>query len=442
MLKFHFVQTFLRLAVGTVVLALMLRTWLVMGLVEPVTVAGSSMAPTLQGAHVSAICPQCNSPFEVGAQFAEKAPFADCPHCEKRHIPLAGLVLRPSDHLWIDRTAYQRRSPRRGDVVVLRNPEGGLQLCVKRVVGLPGETVELRRGDVWINRRPWAKSLDQQCAVRQLVHREGEPSCRWHAGDSAGWRWHCETWESVLDAENLAANLRHPHPALSREDGGESSRIGSRVQWQWLRYVHEGDKPITDALAYNAGLTRQLNLVNDLMLSCQLKVRGTGSFAIDFRDGQQTYRVALQLSDEMWKVYRDEVLVAETKLAFRTRRRLRDKGVLVELSNCDRQLLLAIDSQVALRYPLGDSSPPAATNQSIAVGVKNLGVLVQKLTLYRDIYYLPQAVGFRGQPPPAVLRLGSDEYYLLGDNSPISLDSRNWRAVSGRLLVGRPLGVR
>ena len=45
------VSSICRLAVGVALVALVTHTWLVMGLVVPVTVAGSSMAPTLNGAH-------------------------------------------------------------------------------------------------------------------------------------------------------------------------------------------------------------------------------------------------------------------------------------------------------------------------------------------------------------------------------------------------------
>jgi len=52
--------------------------------------------------------------------------------------------------------------PRRGDVVVIDRP-GERMLLVKRTVALPGETVEVRGGQVFINDRP----LDEPWATRQ-----------------------------------------------------------------------------------------------------------------------------------------------------------------------------------------------------------------------------------------------------------------------------------
>jgi signal peptidase I len=44
--------------------------------------------------------------------------------------------------------------PRRGDVVVFRWPGGRSQIWVKRVVGLPGDRIAMRNGQLWINGAP------------------------------------------------------------------------------------------------------------------------------------------------------------------------------------------------------------------------------------------------------------------------------------------------
>lgn len=46
------------------------------------------------------------------------------------------------------------RSPARGDVVVFRHPARPKETLVKRVIGLPGDQVEIRRGAVFINGLP------------------------------------------------------------------------------------------------------------------------------------------------------------------------------------------------------------------------------------------------------------------------------------------------
>jgi signal peptidase I len=44
-------------------------------------------------------------------------------------------------------------TPKRGDVVVFRWPGDRSQVWVKRVIGLPGDRVQVRQGQVWINGR-------------------------------------------------------------------------------------------------------------------------------------------------------------------------------------------------------------------------------------------------------------------------------------------------
>jgi signal peptidase I len=50
--------------------------------------------------------------------------------------------------------------PQRGDVVVFRWPGDPSQVWVKRVIGLPGERIAMRRGQVWINGKPAALAPD------------------------------------------------------------------------------------------------------------------------------------------------------------------------------------------------------------------------------------------------------------------------------------------
>jgi signal peptidase I len=57
----------------------------------------------------------------------------------------------PGDHILVNKTAFQRRAPDRGDVVVFRSPKDRRLNWVKRVVGLPGDTVEVKNNEVILN---------------------------------------------------------------------------------------------------------------------------------------------------------------------------------------------------------------------------------------------------------------------------------------------------
>jgi signal peptidase I len=62
-------------------------------------------------------------------------------------------TLHPSDRVLVNKLSYRLHDPRRGDVVVLKRIETNSQErdLIKRVVGLPGETIEYRDCQLFIN---------------------------------------------------------------------------------------------------------------------------------------------------------------------------------------------------------------------------------------------------------------------------------------------------
>jgi signal peptidase I len=60
-------------------------------------------------------------------------------------------TLHSDQRLVVEKVSYRLHGPRRGDIVVLKSPQQSSELLIKRVIGLPGETVEIRQGRVYIN---------------------------------------------------------------------------------------------------------------------------------------------------------------------------------------------------------------------------------------------------------------------------------------------------
>jgi signal peptidase I len=114
--QFAFPIRLLVLLVVTALLAVGLRAFVV----EPFWIPSESMEPTLHG----------------------------CAGCD-------------NDRLLVDRLSYHLHAVHRGDIVVFHRPPGvnaSEKVLIKRVIGLPGETVSGHDGKVWIGSRPLEES--------------------------------------------------------------------------------------------------------------------------------------------------------------------------------------------------------------------------------------------------------------------------------------------
>lgn len=74
------------------------------------------------------------------------------------YIPSDSMVptLKTNDRVIVNKLSYKLHNVHRGDIVVFKAPPGtdpGIKDLVKRVIGLPGETVEGKNGHVYINGR-------------------------------------------------------------------------------------------------------------------------------------------------------------------------------------------------------------------------------------------------------------------------------------------------
>ena len=60
-------------------------------------------------------------------------------------------VVQPGDRLIINRLSYLFCDPERGDIVMFANPDNEKKNYLKRIIGLPGEKLEIRAGLIYIN---------------------------------------------------------------------------------------------------------------------------------------------------------------------------------------------------------------------------------------------------------------------------------------------------
>jgi signal peptidase I len=110
---------------GAIAIVLAIKAWVV----NPYRIPSSSMEPTL--------------------------------HCAR---PASGCIARFSDRVLANRFIYHFRNPERGEIVVFDVPELAEARCgaggvfVKRIIGLPGDLWEEKRGFVYINGKRLAES--------------------------------------------------------------------------------------------------------------------------------------------------------------------------------------------------------------------------------------------------------------------------------------------
>jgi len=72
------------------------------------------------------------------------------------HIPSGSMVptLLVGDFILVDKVTYHLREPERGDVVVFLFPENRDVYFIKRIVGVPGDRIQVINGKLYINGKP------------------------------------------------------------------------------------------------------------------------------------------------------------------------------------------------------------------------------------------------------------------------------------------------
>jgi len=416
-------------SVVCIILAMIVNTWLVEGLWAPVIVASGSMAPHLLGPHRHWECRDCGRGFDC---LEESLPGAGaeavCPNCGAGNLNEAGID-RGGTRVWIDRFSTVWRPISRWETVALRNPQDPDMLCVKRVVGLPGETVQLADGNVVINGRISRKTIVQQVAMAVPVYEtsiarksHAEPSQRWQPDSQGHW----------IETDG---RLVYHNASASTDNASDDS--ADAIDWLTYRHrqpfatTHRPDAPaILDASPCDQSESRLLNQVSDIIVRCQLRAQSPGLFYVRARMGGDEFVAEVDMTANRCTLIHNGMRQTATAIFRSPLNRL----VQLDFVLADHQLQLAMDDRVLTEYCY---VPKAAENgdgiQDIAIGARTAKLEIDRLQILRDVYYLPP-----GNQKNRTFQLGPNQFFVLGDNSPHSSDSREWpRHVAAGSIVGR-----
>ena len=535
------------------VLAFLFRTFLSEAFVIPT----GSMAPTLYGRHKDLDCPKCGFHFAIGASDEVKSPGylipdqlikdAMCPNC--RYVTPKDVVQKlppfKGDRILVNKFPYEFGDPKRWDVVVFKYPEEPQTNYIKRLVGLPGDSLEIRQGDVYnltedgrilILRKDDA---NKQKKLQILVYDNDHPPKDLL---KAGWP---ERWAAVNRSlvEDLA-NANYPYRWTGADkgwklDAGERTfSLAASKDLKWFRYRHfvptgkdwnavaGGGKPdaprpklITDFCGYNAytggqrfnELDEGTYWVGDLTVNCEVEITeldAKSELLLELLEGRRTYRCRFDLeSGECTIFYLDENAghtEVEKPLGTATTRLKGTGRHSVSFANVDDRLCVWVDEHLVdfgtnddgsakANYPPLDNAkytkhayqrPTKGDLSPVGIAARGCGITVSRLLLERDIYYraeqvdeddysdqrqpspeyraegsggiFPTLAGLQHDPdawwnqfsgdslespqydertgdriypnlhPARFDRLGPDEFFMMGDNSPRSRDSRIW----------------
>ncbi len=236
------------------------------------------------------------------------------------------------------------------------------------------------------------------------------------------------------------------HGAMPAELYSRLRSAGTTDGWQkTVDQLFEGSHiaPITDGYGYNRARDGAgANEVRDLMICFNLSIiAGQGEFALALSDGAATFECLFDVSRRQIRL--KDVASEKVVRTARLPANLFPGPALVEFSLMDHQVALAVAGQELFEpwnsaAPQGRGPTPWAP---VRIGARGLNLRVDGVRLFRDVYYTG-GPGRRGCSSPVVLQPG--EFFALGDNSPVSRDSRSWpegKVLTRELLLGKPFLV-
>jgi len=456
--------------------------------VEAFVIPTGSMAPTLLGTHLDVKCDQCGYGFDTdvpkqpsqsrtGRQqvgHLEQPASVVCPMCRYPNTIPAQTTTTSGDRILVQKYIYRVSEPKRWDVVVFKDPKQPGKNFIKRLVGLPGESMYIFEGNLYTRRgndQPWQIARkttrpDVQRAVWQPIYdtryvprdggtdpvdrgRDNEWAVPWVAQNSTG-QWDLKDRRSYRYDDAAPSRLRFDFANLGYDTSARPSGFTGRypynqfkdesynttVEWEPIEDVRLSAVFHPEQTGLRAALSTTARLDRDVVetLTAAHATDGTLRLTATGPDGQ---------TRELASAARSPFTAGENRK--------------LELWYVDQEASVWVDGERVLRRrfdlplkQLYDRREPRPL-PNVSIHVSGSPVTLQRIKLGRDIYYStmsnPHSIPARGalrrdgfalrdRGRPATLaahepmRLSPDEFFCIGDNTPWSHDSRYWRELN------------
>lgn len=321
---------------------------------------------------------------------------------------------------------FDRSAPERNELVVVRRAEDDAPI-VKRVLGKPGESIKIAQGDVLIDRqrrRPSEERAPEIVVFDDRWHRL-EERFEFGVAQTRFWKQRGAEWDFDNGDEEL---------------GNESAK---------LRFL---DPLNDDYLGPDHEIVRGTKQVNDSRVSCEVRFNGDDGrvgLTLGLKEQADTFEAHLWPEDRVTaKVSITHFTETSEREVLRTARFPCVHGEWISLSfeNRDNALKLTFNgpgSPLVYIYkenqaePTDPTSAQSTTGTRVYLGPRGGRMTFRSIRVARDLYYTDRGrIGVESE-----IQLGDGEYFLLGDNSSQSRDSREWGPVKQSDIVGRAVRV-
>ena len=399
-------------------------------------VQGPSMLPHYWGGGYRRLCPECGYLVRVALSPREKRPaWCQCPLCGAAPLSLEQARYVPGQVLLLPRLAGRQNALQLWQPVLLHHPRQPTRVLLKRIAGLPGQRVAIRRGQLVIDGHVAVKPPRLWHKLLVLVHdSRHQLAAPW----ASGWKTPSGAWQ--LSNRSFLFDV----PAAGKSPPAEQNHGEPAAHWihyqrgnQLLRGDLRGQPLLLDdTLGENQALPRRqetVHQIDELLLECELLWHRPGSLVLELAGPRGVFRLRVDAAAGQAALWINGRVVKQMPLG--------------SSSQPVQHLGLALlDGYVWHRaggtwekFPLPRAVPSLAPSVPVRVriGASSGRGELSRVRLWRDVYYLgPGGVlsyEFGRVPPGHVL--------VLGDNSFQSDDSRTWPSpwVPVELVLGRPL---